>query len=236
MDHSTTYRILTFKNLVHIARLKRIIWLVGSLGTKDYYLDVGCSNGYVTDIISRKLNVNRAYGCDHNSDNLDVARNKFPKITFFEKNLNELPDMGDQKFDLVTCFETLEHVGNLNNAIDNILAYGKSNSIILISVPIEVGFVGVVKYLLKLLYGYSVKELNCDLTSWKYFLTLIDPRRTVSIYRENSRSGYSTHFGFDFNLIDDILFKKRIKYESSIFFTTKFYIIDCSKLTKEVLS
>lgn len=224
IDHSLTYKRITLRNVVHIARLKKIISIVKSFRNRNSFLDIGCSNGYITNIITKELNIIKAFGCDHNRDNLVIASKNYPNIHFYEVDLNK-PQERDERFDLITCFETLEHVGNLSNALQNILNHRSLNSKILISVPVETGLIGICKFLLKVFYNYKLTELDSNPSRIRYFFTLINPNQSISIYRNSNASGYSTHFGFDYKRIEAFLHDRNVEFKSTTFLTTKFYLI-----------
>ena len=97
-----------------------------------------------------------------------------------------------------------------------------TNSIIIISVPIEIGLIGIFKYLFKLFKSYKLSELKGHPSKVQYFFTLI--KGDISKYRDN-REGWGTHFGFSYRKIDEFLITNHIMYSSTNSFTTRFYII-----------
>ena len=92
----------------------------------------------------------KTFGYDH-SPNIDIARKLYPKFKFEYIDLNKINKF-DERFDLITCFEVLEHVGNIEVAIDNLISSSKENSKIIISVPIETGLIGLIKFLIKRIF------------------------------------------------------------------------------------
>jgi ubiquinone/menaquinone biosynthesis C-methylase UbiE len=88
-------------------------------------LDVGCGRGFLVDMLSRH---------HHNVSGVDIVispamREKFPKISFYEHNVEELP-FPDKSFDTVICTHTLEHVRNMHLAISELRRVGKKLIII----------------------------------------------------------------------------------------------------------
>jgi SAM-dependent methyltransferase len=227
IDHSLTYKKKSLRNLPHNLRLKTILKIVEHNNVQEYgkaYLDVGCSNGYITNLISSSFNFNTIRGVDHNTDNLEIAKEKYPSINFEFIDLNQLNVTNSDNYNLVTCFETLEHFGNFNNAILSILSFDqKEKSIILIGVPIVIGFWGVIKFIIKKLYGYSLKELPNKVKSTTYFNALIKGQN-ISKFRD-ARDGWGTHFGFDYRNIDKILTENSVMFSTKNSFTTRFYSI-----------
>jgi 2-polyprenyl-3-methyl-5-hydroxy-6-metoxy-1,4-benzoquinol methylase len=172
IDHSLTYRYNKFFNLPHILRLFKIKLFFKNYYNKNskFYLDVGCSNGYITNLLSNNKNFTYVLGLDHNIENIKIAKTLYPNINFDFFNLNIINEYKIvEKFDIITCFETLEHVGSINNAIQNLIKLKKDkNSIIIISVPIEIGLIGIFNYFLKIFKSYKLDELKGNPSNFQY--------------------------------------------------------------------
>ena len=227
VDHSLTYKQKSLRNLPHNLRLKNILGILKKNKVQNYgktYLDVGCSNGYITNLISTSFDFDQIKGIDHNTENINKAKGLYQNIEFEFIDLNKWSPYNGVKFNLITCFETLEHVGKLNNAIRNILSFTqKENSIIIIGVPIEIGFWGITKFIIKKLYGYSLNELPDNISSTTYLKALFKGNN-ISKFRDN-RDGWGTHFGFDYRSIDNFLKKNKVLFNAQNSFTTRFYTI-----------
>jgi hypothetical protein len=127
----------------------------------------------------------------------------------------------DRCFDVVTCFETLEHVGDVKIAVQNLLSSCKDGGLIMISVPIEIGVIGLIKYLVKrLLFRYQFPLVTSEKN---YVYDLLNGGR-ISKHRAK-QSGYGSHFGFDYRDVDDIVGGIRCS-QSRIWNsgTTRFYL------------
>ncbi|MCB0485001.1 MAG: methyltransferase domain-containing protein [Cyclobacteriaceae bacterium] len=226
IDHSLTYRRKTLRNIPHILRLEKILGLVKELSPKkgDSLADIGCSNGYITEMIHQKFELGKCAGFDHTLENIELASKRYPGINFHFIDLNVPLSDEIEGYKIVTCFETLEHVGNLRQAIENILSFGRPGTKIIISVPIEIGAMGIMKFLIKtFILNYSLEELPGPITKWAYFMDLIKGSR-MSKYRDQ-REGWGTHFGFDYREVDDVLNKMKIQFNAFNSFSTRFYII-----------
>lgn len=221
-DHSLTYKQIKFRNIPHFLRKRELLRVVDKAPKNiRVYADFGCSNGYLTNLFAQTLSPQKAFGFDH-SDNIEVARKTYPNITFGYVNLNQASQIEDLA-DVITCFETLEHVGDSLSAIQNLRSSCSDHSVVLISVPIEIGLMGLIKYAIKrLVYRYPL-ELNCrDL---EYVLALV-AGRDIGRYRIKA-NGYSSHFGFDYRTIDTQLEQvfSGFKIDRWNSFTTRFYRI-----------
>ncbi len=226
LDHSVTYKKKSLRNTLHKGRLNTILRILDAQNLKSNYsyLDIGCSNGYLTNLITERYHFSNSKGVDHNTENINIAKNKYKNIEFGYIDLNDPNIKSEEKYNLVTCFETLEHVGNIENALKHILSFAdNNNSFTLISVPIEIGAWGIFKFLIKtLLYGYSLKELKEGTTFMSYFWHLIT-FQNISKFRDE-RNGWGTHFGFDYREVDKIL-KKECEFKVKNYLSTRFYLI-----------
>ncbi|HRK75450.1 MAG TPA: methyltransferase domain-containing protein, partial [Rhodothermales bacterium] len=226
VDHSLTYRTFRFRNLGHRSRLRTLRNEVLSL-RKDYILetlaDFGCSNGYLTALLQEWSGVKRVYGFDVIQAHLRDAQAYLPDahISFFD--LNTAPSPPIRQASLVCCLETLEHTGNLENALRNVLVHVAPSGVALLSLPIEIGMIGLVKFLLKtLIYRDSLDELPS--VSWGIYLRRLLSRKSVAVFRDQ-RTAWSTHFGFDWREVDDLLHGWGIKFQAKNKGTARIYTI-----------
>jgi SAM-dependent methyltransferase len=223
-DHSKTYRLSDIRNIVHVMRLRAILRIIEEKITNpvDTYADYGCSNGFITSKIAGKLKVRVAEGFDY-TDNVLVGAQLHPEIRFARFNLNVVNDV--KRYDLVTCFETIEHVGNMEIAIQNVCRSRAPGGLLLVTVPIEIGWIGFLKYVIKrLLFRYDL-PLACS--DWQYTVALLKGDR-IKHFRHPAE-GYGTHFGFDYRDVDDLLRSRGdITFDSWNFGSTRFYLVrDC---------
>ena len=229
IDHSKTYKEKSFKNLPHRMRLNAIhACLDDKIESGNIrYADFGCSNGYITDLITRRYQIEEAHGFDHEEQNLAIARENYPSIQFGTVDLNRSQSSG--QYDIVTCFETLEHVGNIPNALQQLLSSTANGGTLLITVPIEIGIRGIIKFLLKTIlyhrvYKAALDELPGEKIYFKYFKSLFSGV-DMSKFRDD-RSGWSTHFGFDYRVISELLHASGYKFSVHTKFTTCFFIVE----------
>lgn len=226
VDHSLMYKAKGLKNIAHQLRLKAIIKEIKkNAGNRQIvsYADIGCSNGFVTNIIATMLEPNTIVGLDCKQKHLTKGKNDYPYIKFCNFNLNVL-GAANEEYDLVTCFETLEHVGKISNALANILKSCKRNGLIIITVPIEIGVVGYLKYIVKTrIYGYKLDELGIQDT--KHYERDLLNNNDISKYRCEKKGSYGTHFGFDYRIIDQYLKSRHIEYKAKNKLFTRFYFI-----------
>lgn len=102
----------------------------------DYnVLDAGCGIGYGSKYIAEKAK--NVVGIDINSYAIDFANKFFPanNLVFEVKNLDRLNKY--QKFDVIVCFEMIEHVCNPLDIVSSIYDALKDEGKIICSVPNE---------------------------------------------------------------------------------------------------
>lgn len=230
-DHTLCYHKKGLAKLFCSGGNKRINEIVSILKKNvDFsgktFIDVGCSTGYVTSLIAETFNPIKSYGVDVNQQNLEVAKERYPDINFSVVDLNN-QYLSTNDYDIVTCFETLEHVGNLNIALDHLLKMKKPGGLLLIVVPVEIGFSGILKLIWRTVYyGYSKIFGEFRTTKYlpaKYLVSLLLSDR-MSKYR-HERTHWCTHLGSDYRDIDDYLNLNSISFYAFNKAMHRFYLI-----------
>lgn len=196
LDHSAIYTSRELRHWHHRARLRRILAEVSAYRQASSIADIGCSNGYITNLLN-EVCPGDVCGFDYLPELVDSASAAYPHIRFRRADLNRDVKWGGT-FDLVCCFETLEHVGDLQKALDNILSALCRDGVLIVSVPVEVGFWGIAKYCAKMLYGYSLDEIDAGRA--EYFAALMTGG-DVSRFRRRAYT-WGTHFGFDWRVLE----------------------------------
>lgn len=128
-----------------------------------------------------------------------------------------------EKYDLVTCLETLEHVEDLESALNNLLSM--TASILFITVPIEVGLIGIAKFLAKWILGGKTLTEEHSGSSVSYLSALI-MGSDISGFRTKSNNGHWVHHtGFDYRKIDRFLESQGVKFVAKNRGWNRFYKI-----------
>lgn len=205
--HETTYRKRNPVGWVHRNRLQAVAGvfarhLDSSIAT---WADFGCSNGFVIgEIVAQKRHpFRRIAGFDNTQELIERARAKgIERAEFDVFDLNVVRP-ATEKFDLVTCLETLEHVGNIHNAIANLVERVRDGGLLVISVPNETGLPGFVK-----LVGRAIVRRNpyddffAEGGKARYVGRLLAYRR-IDDFRKPTQGGYGPHLGFDYRTMQD---------------------------------
>lgn len=74
-------------------------------------LDVGCASGFMISQIQKEYPVAKYFGVDIYDKAIQYAQKNYPEIRFKTASSDKLP-FKNNLFDLVLCFETIEHVEN----------------------------------------------------------------------------------------------------------------------------
>lgn len=103
--------------------------------TKGSLLDIGCAYGLFLREASQYF---ECTGTDISEHAIERARSTLSnEIRVFVGAAGSLPN--DIHYDLITCFDILEHTKNLDEALDNIYDLLKENGILAITVPVYDG-------------------------------------------------------------------------------------------------
>jgi SAM-dependent methyltransferase len=97
-------------------------------------LDAACGTGYGTAILAA-AGGSEVVGVDLDEQVIDAARATAPPATRFEgADLRDLP-FGEDEFDLVVCFEAIEHVPDPETVLDQLYRVLRPDGLLLVSTP-----------------------------------------------------------------------------------------------------
>jgi len=200
--HETCYRRSYLGGLVHRARLQTLLRMLAKHAADSAmtWADFGCSNGFIIEQVLRQgdLDLERIVGYDHSVELLALARaKKLPHARFVELSLNEVMPPKEQ-FRLVTCFETLEHVADVRCALRILYNHLLPNGVLVLSVPNETGWAGLVKLAGRRLAGRKVDLAFLSRLGLSTYLRALLLNRDIDGFREKSTKGYNSHLGFDY--------------------------------------
>jgi SAM-dependent methyltransferase len=209
--HEETYKGLGPASAVARRRLNRTLKVVNSLEVSEVgeLADFGCSNGFLLSVLQAgpfRGKRWRFYGFDRSERLLVLARDKkLANTEFHQLDLNVPTDVWRERFDLVTCFETLEHTGSFETAVLNLYRACKVGGRIVISIPNEKGIPGLLKYV-----GRKVVRRNPyggffeGRSELGYLWRLISNQR-IDGFRHPPAEGWGPHLGFDSAVFETFL-------------------------------
>ncbi len=191
----TTGSKVYFKRFTHTSRHIKCSNIVSSHKYKNF-LDFGSGDGKFFEYL--KINPKKKYFA---YEPYKIMHKEFLKNNNKFKNLKLIKNKKNLKksfYDIVTINEVFEHLPNKKILeVIKILKYvTKKNSIIIISVPIEVGFSSFVKNLIRFIF-----RCTHDGTTFNNLLRSIFLRK---INRGN-KSFIASHIGFNYNDLKKVL-------------------------------
>ena len=111
----------------------KITRIVASL-EPNTLLDAGCGEGFVADIFQSALPTSEITGFDVLPDSVELAKRRNPRAVF---SVGDIYQTGfeDNAFDLVYCFEVLEHLHEPDRALTEMARVARGH--VVLSVPHE---------------------------------------------------------------------------------------------------
>lgn len=114
------------------ARENLILKEMNFLNKNDYFLEIGCAQGYY--LKKALLKTNNVFGMDVNETFIKKAKKTKAKVKV--ASATNLPYKKDF-FDYVLCTEVLEHVFNWKKSVKEIYRVTKKNGRVIVTVPLE---------------------------------------------------------------------------------------------------
>ena len=95
-------------------------------------LDAGCGTGkYTIEFHKKGTDV---IGVDFSKKMLEVARNKYPAIKFYQANLEKKLSFRNQQFDKINCAQALKHLRNIKPTLKEFFRVLRKGGILVFSV------------------------------------------------------------------------------------------------------
>lgn len=94
-------------------------------------LDVGCYKGAMTNLMSGV--VNYVEGCDICKPVIEVAKERYPDISFFQCDFEK--DIAPKTFDAVTMFHVIEHIFDTHALLRNLSKCIKKDGLLIVATP-----------------------------------------------------------------------------------------------------
>ena len=206
VNHELSYKRKTIASVIHRRRLSLILDTFKNLLPHDIvsWADFGTSTAFVpSNIMEFSDNkIHSFVGFDHSEELLEKARDKMlPNSSFELFDMNRISSPSNY-YKLVTCFETLEHVGSVNNALANLVNHVENDGFLFITVPNEVGFPGTIKLLLRSVLRKNAYDDFFDNQSYSSYLKALVSNSDISKFRKPDADGYGPHLGFDYRKME----------------------------------
>ncbi|MCA1995412.1 MAG: class I SAM-dependent methyltransferase [Coleofasciculus sp. S288] len=173
-------------------------------------LDSGCGDGWLLKMAYEQNLIKQGFGVDIHPVMLSTCQELFSDIPGFQfcHPQEAAAKIPPKSCDLILCTETLEHVEEPEEILQQMLTYSKPGAKMVISVPIEIGpsllFKQVGRYLAnrKGTYGYERYRLN------ELFAASILWDADSFPSSHSLKASLRHHKGFDYRKIDKLLRQK----------------------------
>ncbi len=214
-SHENSYSKKDLASIIHRIRLKLIIKTIRQYKKNRNlrWADFGCSNGFIIDEVKKKSGVNfsKIVGYDSSKELINLAKEKTipnTKFKLLDMNINNTPS---SNYDLVTCFETLEHVGNPVKAFENLFQHLNPGGILFVTMPNETGMIGFIKFVGRYFlrrnpYGEFFKK-NSKIKYGIYLLM----KKPIAGFRLKNQLSYGPHLGFEYRSLEETINKNYVK-------------------------
>ncbi len=119
---------------IHYEHLHRYAFAVQFVKGKKV-LDLACGEGYGSFLLSKEAG--HVVGVDIDRTAIDHAREKYTahNLEFLEGSILDIPIEGKGKFDVIVCFEALEHVGEHEKILSEVKRLLKKEGLFIVSTP-----------------------------------------------------------------------------------------------------
>lgn len=206
-EHELSYKKKSIAQIVHKSRMKMIKRVLSNLEIpeKGTLADFGSSNGFIISELKNNGFKNKDWdfvGYDKNKELIEIAKAKRIKnANFYYLDMND-EQSTSVKYDVVTCFETIEHVGTWKTALSTLMRSCKENGYIIITFPNEIGIQGFMKYIGRKLVRRNPYPgmFNKNNKEFDYFKALCKGSN-IEKFRDKNAVGYGPHLGFDYKTV-----------------------------------
>jgi len=119
---------------IHYEHLHRYYFAAQLVDNKSV-LDLGCGEGYGSFILSK--HAQRVVGVDSADEAIEHARRTYARsnLEFLKASILSVPIEEEQSFDVVVCFEVLEHVAEHEDLLTEIKRLLKPDGLLIMSTP-----------------------------------------------------------------------------------------------------
>ncbi|GAC1656183.1 MAG: class I SAM-dependent methyltransferase [Candidatus Dormibacteraceae bacterium] len=116
------------------SRNQLVIWALRAYcPTATDLLEIGCGSGYVLSGVAAALPGIRLSAVEMFAIAIAIARRRVPAATFYQADAANLPF--EAEFDVVTCLDVLEHIGDDRAVLDQIVMILRSRGVLIATVP-----------------------------------------------------------------------------------------------------
>ena len=199
------YRDITFndpnriKRWLQSARLKTAIELSANyLNNNSNYLicDFGAGNGELCKLLTNKYKKSNIICYEPTSELYNEAKENLSNLNI--NLINNIDSISDNSLDVLFCLEVFEHLpaNETKEAFNIIFKKIKSNGLIIVGIPIEVGIPALYKGVFRMFRRYGSYDANLSNIIKSFFWMRLNERPSIEI--TPGFNYYSAHMGFNY--------------------------------------
>ena len=119
---------------IHYEHLHRYAFACQFVSGKKV-LDLASGEGYGSYLLSQEAD--HVVGVEIDPESVEHARTKYPRddLEFMQGSILEIPIAGEHLFDLVVCFEAIEHVSDHDKLLSEVKRLLKADGLFIVSTP-----------------------------------------------------------------------------------------------------
>ncbi|HUW44981.1 MAG TPA: glycosyltransferase [Dehalococcoidia bacterium] len=142
---------------IHYEHLHRYAFVAHFVKDKKV-LDLACGEGYGTYILAREAKY--VAGVEIDRATVEHARSRYIKdnLEFIEGSILAVPIEGEKKFDVVVCFEAIEHIAEHDKLLSEVKRLLKDDGLFIVSTPNKTVYTDEPDYH----NPFHIKELDFD--------------------------------------------------------------------------
>lgn len=149
LDSEITTEEEYYNHLMHIATYQYALKFVKGKSVLDY----GCGTGYGSYLLASVAN--KVTGVDISDESIEYSKNTYSAKNLFFKTIQ---DLTDEKFDIITSFQVIEHVFNVKEFLKQFKKSLNQDGYLLISTPDNTN--RLFKFIQKPWNVYHIKEYS----------------------------------------------------------------------------
>jgi len=215
--------------IINYSHHRRYSTIIDLLEGKQYKhaLDWGCADGFILKALYDKQIIKKGTGVDISSKSVNICRSyyeQYQDLTFF--TVDELAhSLQNETYDLLICTEVLEHVGDIEKVLSEMMQFANENSIVVVSSPIELGPSLLVKQFFRFLANFNTPYTCEKYSLFQLLKAAIFWDTEMPLNERKKKNGYLGHKDYDFRVLEkhiDTKFDILKKYYSPVNFFKKY--------------
>lgn len=164
--HATPYKGIA--GAIEKERLRRILGKIKDRNSPKTLMEVGCEAGNLLHFLEQELSGFTLIGVDISQSALTIAREKVSdKVRCIYHDITQHSPLEHPPLDYLICSETLEHIPEVERAIEGLWALTHPHTTIIITVPIEKYKNQIKRVLTKLgIFDFLFAGIEKELSEW----------------------------------------------------------------------